>query len=147
MRFREFDPNKKQPLDSQLDELVPAIGLALRGVGGAAIQATRNAAKMGAKAVAGAKKVGQTVGSTAAAVAGQQMDIPAVGSEIVLPDKDTKQPATYTIAAMRGNDVDLQPVTQAKNTNQPKVSVKVNKRDLQNTLKAVDPNTQDKRTL
>ena len=31
--------------------------------------------------------------------------------------------------------------------NEPKLSVKVNKRDLQNTLKAVSPEAKDKRTL
>lgn len=154
MRFREFDPKRSNNLDKQLDELVPAIGLALRGVGGAAIQATRNAAAMGAKALGGAKKIGQTVGSTAAAVAQTQlgktqsgMSMPAVGSEIVLPDKDTKRPSSYTIKSLRGNDVELEPVGTAKQTNQPKVSVKVNKRDLENTLKAVSPETQDKKTL
>jgi hypothetical protein len=155
MRFREFDPKRNSNLDKQLDELVPAIGLALRGVGGAAIQATRNAAAMGAKALSGAKKVGQTVGSTAAAVAQTQLgktqdpeqDIPAVGSELVLPDKDTKQPGTFTVKSMRGNEVELEPVTKAKQTNDPKVSVQVNKRDLANTLKAVSPDAKDKRTL
>lgn len=155
MRFKEFDPKRNSNLDKQLDELVPAIGLALRGVGGAAIQATRNAASMGAKALGGAKKIGQTVGSTAAAVAQTQLgktqdpnqSVPAVGSEIVLPDKDTKQPASYTIKSLRGNDVELEPVTKAKQTNDPKVSVQVNKRDLENTLKAVSPEAKDKRTL
>ena len=123
MRFKEFKPHQ------QVDELMPAIGTALRGVGGAAIQATRNAATMGAKAVQGAAKGVKTVASTAKAVAQtnlgqtqQKMDIPAVGSEIVLPDKDTKQPASYTIKSMRGNDIELEPVTKAAKTNEPPVS-------------------------
>jgi len=149
MRFKEFKPNQ------QVDELMPAIGPALRAVGGAAIQATRNAAAMGAKAVKGAAKGVNAVANTASAVAqtnlGQTstngLEIPAVGSEIVLPDKETKRPASYTVKSMRGNDVELEPVTPAKQTNDPKLSVKVNRRDLENTLKAVSPQSQDKRTL
>jgi len=149
MRFREFKPQQ------QIDELMPAIGQALKGVGGAAIQATRNAATMGAKAVTGAAKGVKTVGSTAKAVAQSNLGksssnpitIPAVGSEIVLPDKDTKKPASYTIKSMRGNDVELSPVTKASQSNDPKLSLKVNRRDLENTLKAVSPETQGKTTL
>ena len=150
MRFKEFKPQH------QIDELMPAIGTALKGVGGAAIQATRNAATMGAKAVQGAAKGVKAVASTAKTVAQTQagqgtasggIAIPTVGSEIVLPDKDTKRPASYTIKSMRGNDIELEPVTQAVKTNEPKISVKVNRRDLENTLKAVSPETQDKRTL
>ena len=153
MRFKEFNSKRT-------DERMPAIGQALKTVGGAAIQATRNAAAMGAKAVQGAAKGVKTVGSTAKAVAQtnlgqqntqqqptQQIAIPAVGSEIVLPDLDTKRPGSYTIKSMRGNDVELEPVGTAKQTNQPRVSVKVNRRDLENTLKAVSPQSQDKRTL
>ena len=150
MRFKEFKPQK------QIDELMPAIGTALRTVGGAAIQATRNAASMGTKAAQGAAKGIKTVANTAKTVAQTQtgqgtasggISIPAVGSEIVLPDKDTKRPASYTIKSMRGSDVELEPVTTAKQTNSPKLSVKVNRRDLENTLKAVSPQAQDKRTL
>ena len=147
MRFKEFKPQQ------QIDELMPAIGTALRGVGGAAIQATRNAATMGAKAVQGAAKGVKTVANTAKTVAQTQVGqgtasggiaIPSVGSEIVLPDKDTKRPASYTIKSMRGSDVELAPVTKAAQTNDPKLSIKVNRRDLENTLKAVSPETQDK---
>ena len=150
MRFKEFKPNQ------QVDELMPAIGSALRGVGGAAIQATRNAASMGAKAVQGAARGVKTVANTAKTVSQTQtgqgtasggISIPAVGSEIVLPDKDTKQPASYTIKNMRGNEVELEPITKTKQTNDPKLAVKVNRRDLENTLKAVSPQSQDKRTL
>ena len=148
MRFKEFNPKRT-------DERMPAIGQALKTVGGAAIQATRNAASMGAKAVQGAAKGIKTVASTAKAVAQpnmgqtdqQQMAIPAVGSEIVLPDLDTKKPGSYTIKKMSGNEVELEPVGTAKQTNEPKLSVKVNRRDLENTLKAVSPQSQDKRTL
>jgi len=150
MRFKEFKPQH------QIDELMPAIGTALKGVGGAAIQATRNAATMGAKAVAGAAKGVKTVANTAKTVAQTQtgqgtagggIAIPAVGSEIVLPDLDTKKPGSYTIKKMSGNEVELEPVGTAKQTNEPKLSVKVNRRDLENTLKAVSPQSQDKRTL
>lgn len=152
MRFKEFNSKRT-------DERMPAIGTALKTVGGAAIQATRNAAAMGAKAVQGAAKGVKTVGSTAKAVAQtqagqqtpqdttQQIAIPAVGSEIVLPDLDTKRPGSFTVRSMKGNEVELEPVTTVKQTNQPKVSVRVNRRDLENTLKAVSPQSQDKRTL
>ena len=151
MRFKEFNSKRT-------DERMPAIGSALKTVGGAAIQATRNAAAMGAKAVQGAAQGVKTVANTAKAVAqpnmgqtdqpsSQQMVIPAVGSEIVLPDLDTKKPGSYTIKSMRGSEVELEPVGTAKQTNEPKLSVKVNRRDLENTLKAVSPLSQDKRTL
>lgn len=151
MRFKEFNSKRT-------DERMPAIGQALKTVGGAAIQATRNAAAMGAKAVQGAARGVKTVANTTGAVAQQQMGqtqqttqpqmaIPAVGSEIVLPDLDTKKPGSYTVKSMRGSEVELEPVSTAKQTNQPKVSVKVNRRDLENTLKAVSPQSQDKRTL
>ena len=151
MRFKEFNSKRT-------DERMPAIGSALKTVGGAAIQATRAAADMGAKAVQGAAKGVKTVANTAKAVAQtnlgqtqntaqQQMSIPAVGSEIVLPDLDTKRPGSFTIKSTTGNEVELEPVTTANQTNQPKISVRVNKRDLENTLKAVSPQSQDKRTL
>ena len=150
MRFKEFNSKRT-------DERMPAIGSALKTVGGAAIQATRNAAAMGAKAVQGAAQGVKTVANTAKAVAQtqtgqttqptQQIAIPAVGSEIVLPDLDTKKPGSYTVKSMKGSEVELEPVVTAKQTNQPKLSVKVNRRDLENTLKAVSPQSQDKRTL
>ena len=151
MRFKEFNSKRT-------DERMPAIGQALKTVGGAAIQATRNAASIGAKTVQGAAKGVKTVANTAKAVAQtnagqtsqsnqQQIAIPAVGSEIVLPDIDTKRPESFTIKSMRGNEIELEPVTTAKQTNQPKLSVKVNRRDLENTLKAINPQSQDKRTL
>lgn len=150
MRFREFKPQK------QIDELIPAIGQALKGVGGAAIQATRNAAAMGTKTVQGAVKGVKTVGSTAKAVAQTQLgkgtasggiEIPAVGSEIVLPDKDTKKPASYTIKSIKGNDVEISPIIKQSQNKDPTVSMKINRRDLENTLKAVSPETQGKTTL
>ena len=157
MRFKEFNSKRT-------DERMPAIGSALKTVGGAAIQATRAAADIGAKALQTGAKAAQgavqgvkTVANTAKAVAqtqtgqtqntGQQISIPAVGSEIVLPDLDTKKPGSFTIKSTTGNEVELEPVTTAKQTNQPKLSVRVNKRDLENTLKAVSPQSQDKRTL
>ena len=149
MRFKEFNSKRT-------DEKMPAIGQALKTVGGAAIQATRNAAAMGAKAVQGAAQGIKTVANTAKTVAQTQtgqgtasggIAIPAVGSEIVLPDLDTKKPGSYTIKSMRGSEVELEPVGTAKQTNEPKLSVKVNRRDLENTLKAVSPQSQDKRTL
>lgn len=149
MRFKEFNSKRT-------DEKMPAIGQALKTVGGAAIQATRNAAAMGAKAVQGAAQGVKTVANTAKTVAQTQagqgtasggIAIPAVGSEIVLPDLDTKKPGSYTVKSMKGSEVELEPVGTAKQTNEPKLSVKVNRRDLENTLKAVSPQSQDKRTL
>jgi hypothetical protein len=146
MRFKEFKSDKK------IDELMPAIGTALRSVGGAAIQATRNAASMGSKAAKGIKTVAPTTKAVSQNQTGQGtasggITIPAVGSEIVLPDRDTKQPASFTIKNMKGNEVELEPITTAKQTNDPKLNIKVNRRDLENTLKAVSPQSQDKRTL
>lgn len=64
--------------------------------------------------------------------------IPTIGSQLVLPDKDTKKPASYTIKALKGNDITLNPVKS--NANDPKVDVTVKKKDLQQTLAALGPN-------
>jgi hypothetical protein len=64
--------------------------------------------------------------------------IPTVGSQLVLPDKDTKKPASYTIKALKGNDITLDPIKN--NPNDPRIDVTVKKKDLQNTLTALDPN-------
>jgi hypothetical protein len=64
--------------------------------------------------------------------------IPTVGSQLVLPDKDTKKPASFVIKALKGNDITLDPVKS--NPNDPKVDVTVKKKDLQQTLTALDPN-------
>lgn len=136
MRFKEFNPQR------EINELMPAIGNALKSVGGATIQATRNAAAMGTKATKGTKPLVQPKLSNTSPNA-----IPAVGSEIVLPDKDTKKPSSYTIRSMRGNDVELEPVTTAKQINDPKLNIKVNRRDLENTLKSLTPQSRDQRTL
>lgn len=65
------------------------------------------------------------------------MPIPAVGSQIVLPDLDTKKPGSFTIKKS-GPEVTLEPVKQTPNA--PKVNVIVKQKDLQNTLSTLDPN-------
>lgn len=63
--------------------------------------------------------------------------VPAVGSQIVLPDLDTKKPGSFTIKKA-GPEVTLEPVKQTANA--PKVNVIVKQKDLQNTLTTLDPN-------
>ena len=63
--------------------------------------------------------------------------VPAVGSQIVLPDLDTKKPGSFTIKKA-GPEVTLEPVKQTPNS--PKVNVIVKQKDLQNTLTTLDPN-------
>ena len=63
--------------------------------------------------------------------------VPAVGSQIVLPDLDTKKPGSFTIKKS-GPEVTLEPVKQTANA--PKVNVIVKQKDLQNTLTTLDPN-------
>jgi len=65
------------------------------------------------------------------------MPVPAVGSQIVLPDIDTKKPGSFTIKKA-GPEVTLEPVK--KTPNAPKVNVIVKQKDLQNTLSTLDPN-------
>jgi hypothetical protein len=65
------------------------------------------------------------------------MPIPAVGSQIVLPDLDTKKPGSFTIKKS-GPEVTLEPVKQTPNA--PRVNVIVKQKDLQNTLSTLDPN-------
>lgn len=148
MRFREF--NRRQ----NVSELVPAIGQGLRAVGGAAIKATQNAVGMATKSLG--KLAPTKPGTPAAPTTGADKtktaatdtvaSIPAVGSEIVLPDKDTKRPASFTIKGVKGGEVELQPVTTASKSGDPKVSVKVRMQDLQNTMKALTPDDQQGQT-
>ena len=63
--------------------------------------------------------------------------IPAVGSQIVLPDLDTKKPGSFTIKKA-GPEVTLEPVKQTANA--PRVNVIVKQKDLGQALAAVDPN-------
>jgi hypothetical protein len=63
--------------------------------------------------------------------------IPAVGSQIVLPDLDTKKPGSFTIKKA-GPEVTLEPVKQTPNA--PRVNVIVKQKDLGQALAAVDPN-------
>ena len=63
--------------------------------------------------------------------------VPAVGSQIVLPDLDTKKPGSFTIKKA-GPEVTLKPVKQTPNA--PEVNVIVKQKDLQNTLTTLDPN-------
>lgn len=64
--------------------------------------------------------------------------IPAVGSQIVLPDLDTKKPSSFTIKKT-GPEVTLEPVKSTPNA--PKVNVIVKQKDLGQALTAVDPNS------
>jgi hypothetical protein len=64
--------------------------------------------------------------------------IPAVGSQIVLPDLDTKKPGSFTIKKT-GSEVTLEPVKQTANA--PRVNVIVKPNDLEKALAAVDPNS------
>lgn len=63
--------------------------------------------------------------------------IPAVGSQIVLPDLDTEKPGSFTIKKT-GPEVTLEPVKTTPNA--PKVNVIVKQKDLGQALAAVDPN-------
>jgi len=65
------------------------------------------------------------------------LTIPAVGSQIVLPDLDTKKPGSFTIKKA-GPEVTLEPVKQTANA--PRVNVIVKQKDLGQALAAVDPN-------
>lgn len=67
----------------------------------------------------------------------QTTKIPAVGSQVVLPDLDTKKPGSFVIKKA-GPEVTLEPVK--KTPNAPKVNVIVKQKDLGQALAAVDPN-------
>ena len=155
MRFREF---------SKIDESMPAVtSKDLRSLSPAILQATKNLSGTIKNKIATA--VGQKVSNPAAANAtvppGMQSQanvqpsaiqqaqaaaantvkkpppIPAVGSQLVLPDKDTKKPGSFTIGAIKGDDITLKPVKSAPN--EPRVDVIVKKKDLTNTLSAINP--------
>lgn len=156
MRFKEF---------SKTNETIPAVtSKDLRSLGPATLQATKNlAGKVKDKiAVAiGQKKATpptdnvqvppgiqsqtniqpsaiQQAQAAAANDIKKTPSIPAVGSQLVLPDKDTKKPGSFTIGSIRGDDITLKPVKSTPN--EPKVDVIVKKKDLANTLSTINPN-------
>jgi hypothetical protein len=154
MRFREF---------SKVDEAIPAVtSRDLKSLNPATIQATKNLAGKISNKIASA--VGkptdpnadktqvppglqaqanvqpsaiQQAQAQAADKTQQKPEIPAVGSQLVLPDKDTKKPGSFTIGNIRGDNITLKPVKT--DPTQPKVDVTVKKTDLEKTLSAVDP--------
>jgi hypothetical protein len=155
MRFREF---------SKIDESMPAVtSKDLRSLSPAILQATKNLSGTIKNKIATA--VGQKVSDPAAKNAtvppgtqaqanvqpsaiqqaqAQQAnavkkppEIPAIGSQLVLPDKDTKKPGSFTIGSIKGDDITLKPVKSAPN--EPRVDVIVKKKDLTNTLSAINP--------
>lgn len=145
MRFKEFK-------DKKVDETIPAISAQdLKKIGPAVLQATKNAVKQAVQKPDDKKVPGQqdpaaqpaaTVGAssmkpvTSTAVDATKQtpaEIPAIGTQVVLPDKDTKRPSTFTVKKAVGNTVDLTPLTGAKPT-EPKISVQVNKKDLERAL-------------
>jgi hypothetical protein len=158
MRFKEFSKRT-------VDEAIPAVmPRDMKSVGPGVIQATKNLSQqiMGKlAAAAGTAKPGaaqqappeagtpvspgpttqltptaiQQAQAAAATKATKLPDIPAIGSQLVLPDKDTKKPASFTIKSMRGNDVDLTPV--GSKPTDPKIDVTVKKPDLQRALSAL----------
>lgn len=154
MRFREF---------SIKNEAIPAVtNKDLRALGPAAIQATKNLAGKVSNKIAAAigKPTDPTAAKTpmppglqaqanvqpsaiqqaqaqAAEKQKQKPEIPAVGSQLVLPDRDTKKPGSFTIGTVRGDNITLKPVKVEPN--QPKVDVTVKKTDLEKTLAAIDP--------
>jgi len=162
MRFKEFSK-------STVDEAIPAVmPKDLKSVGPGVLQATKNLSQQIATklaAAAGTAKPGATAktppeagtaispGPTtqltptavqqaqaaATAKTPKPPEIPAIGSQLVLPDKDTKKPASFTIKSMRGNDIDLTPVG-ARPTD-PKIDVTVKKPDLQRALSTLQGKT------
>ena len=138
MRFKEFKPRRK------VDELMPAItGPDLKGVGGALIQATRNAVDMVRKKASTSNQTGtnQKVDPNA------EPSIPAVGATVILPDKDTKKPGTFKVTNMVGGNAELEPIVPAGKTNQPKTTISVRQNDLKQAVKATSPETKDQRSL
>jgi hypothetical protein len=157
MRFKEFD----------IKEAIPAVTAKdLKAVGPNVLQATKNLSQQIASKLASATgKAKPTVAppkaaapvtpgptttqltpqaiqqaqAAATAKLSKPPEIPAIGSQLVLPDKDTKKPASFTIKTMKGNDVDLTPVG-AKPTD-PKVDVTVKKPDLQKALSTLQGKT------
>jgi hypothetical protein len=155
MRFREF---------FKIDEAIPAVTAKdLRSMGPATLKATQNLAGQVKDKIAAA--VGQKAPDPAAKNAtvppgiqaqanvqpsaiqqaqAQQANnikkppvIPAIGSQLVLPDRDTKKPSSFTIGSIKGDDITLKPVKSTPND--PKVDVTVKKKDLSNALTALNP--------
>lgn len=156
MRFTEFSNRK-------IGETIPAVtGKDLKSLNPATLQATKNlAGKIGNKiatAIGGkpdptADKTPMPPGVQAQAAvqpsAIQQAqakaanadtkapEIPAVGSQLVLPDKDTKKPGSFTIGNIKGDDITLKPIKTTPG--EPRIDVVVKKKDLEKTMAAVSP--------
>jgi hypothetical protein len=152
MRFKEFSENK-------IDEVIPAVSSAdLKKLGPAVLQATKNVIQKTIKTIdpektknkppqdpkavaAQVAQAAQTSGNatptpttaTATNTAPDKLpQLPAAGTQIVLPDKDTKKPSSFTVKNMSGSNVDLVPAKLKPND--PQVSVKVNKTDLEKAI-------------
>jgi len=154
MRFTEFSNRK-------IGETIPAVtGKDLRSLNPATLQATKNlAGKIGNKiATAIGGKPDPTADKTpmppgvqaqatvqpsaiqqakAADAVKKAPEIPAVGSQLVLPDKDTKKPGSFTIGNIKGDDITLKPIKTTPG--EPRIDVVVKKKDLEKTMSAVAP--------
>jgi hypothetical protein len=63
--------------------------------------------------------------------------LPQIGSEINLPDKETNKMTPFLVKKVQGPDVMLEPNIR-QSPNQPAVTIKVNQQDLLKTLKSID---------
>lgn len=156
MRFNEFS-NKR------VKETIPAVtSKDLKSLNPATLQATKNlagkvdnkiAAAIGGKPDPTADKTPMPPGvqsqaniqpsaiQQAQARASDNIkkvpEIPAVGSQLVLPDKDTKRPGSFTIGNIKGDDITLKPIKTTPG--EPRIDVVVKKKDLEKTMAAVSP--------
>lgn len=113
MRYNEF---KKK-----IDEIIPAVGPDMASVGGPAVAAT--------------KMINQQISKTMPKSAANT--VPAIGKQVILPDRDTKRPAPYTIKKITGGEAELTPAGMATSPTKPSLVVKVRLPDLQNSMNAL----------
>lgn len=142
MRFKEF---------SRVDEVIPAVGtIAANAVRSALKKPISNVnKKVNDFALNQMNKQQSTQSTTTQAQQGQtsqasqnqenpnQDVIPKIGAEITLPDKETNKMTPYLIKSIKGPEIELEPNLKQQ-PNQPRVSIKVNQKDLMNTLNTIN---------
>jgi hypothetical protein len=125
MKFKDFEKDAKRNVaesrnmtEAQLDEVLPAIGLAARAVGGMAARAVGGAAKagidaakkVGAAAVQGAQGVGKGLAQKVAAKNADALAKAVLkkGAKLPIPtNKPSGQPEEFEVDDVKGDEVTL----------------------------------------
>ena len=138
MRFKEFRPNRE--IEELSDQDIPILDP--NKISGPALQAVRNVNKMVQQKIS---PVGKTNPNQPTTPQEKLPEIPAVGTEIVLPGKS--RPVKYKVKQDTSGGVKISPSQKKLNITDPDVELTVPKKNLQSILNITQPDIQDKRKL